>query len=93
MLEDRALGNPLEPFPLDGGRAGLGVFAPAVTTEAVIGSGAQPRSSPKHRAHIPTPPSPIEGEGFGERYAAIAGRAAKPTKRSTSSAVMGLLIR
>jgi len=53
-----------EPLPLNGGRAGLGVFAPVVTIETLKGAGAQPRFSPQPYGHTPTPPSPIEGEGF-----------------------------
>jgi hypothetical protein len=53
-----------EPFPLYGGRAGLGVFAPVVTIKTLMGAGAQSRFSPQPRGYTPTPPSPIEGEGF-----------------------------
>ncbi len=53
-----------EPFPLYGGRAGLGVFAPVAVIEARMGAGAQSRFSPHPCGHTSTPPSPIEGEGF-----------------------------
>jgi hypothetical protein len=53
-----------EPFPLNGGRAGLGVFAPSVTTETLMGAGARLRPLPQPRGHTPTQPSPIEGEGY-----------------------------
>jgi len=52
-----------EPFPLDGGRAGLGVDTPALGSGAQVGGGAQPRSSSSLSGHTPTQPSPIEGEG------------------------------
>ena len=52
-----------EPFPLYGGRAGLGVRAPADAIEARMGAGAQSRHSPQLCGHTSTPPSPIEGEG------------------------------
>jgi hypothetical protein len=51
-----------EPFPPDGGRAGLGVFAQWVKREAR--GGAKRRLSPQLRGHTPIQPSPIEGEGF-----------------------------
>jgi len=53
-----------EPFPLYGGRVGLGVFTPARTTETLMGAGAQPLHSPQYSGHTPTQPSPIAGEGF-----------------------------
>jgi hypothetical protein len=53
-----------EPFPLNGGRAGLGVFASAAATETLMGAGAQMRHFPQPRGYTPTQPSPIEGEGF-----------------------------
>jgi len=56
--------QPIEPFLLDGGRAGLGVFALSATIEALMGAGAQPRFSPRLHGYTPTPPSPIEGEGL-----------------------------
>ena len=63
-----------EPFPLDGGRAGLGVCAPVLTSRTLMGSdkdtSAHPHCSPNPQSHTPTQPSPIEGEGFHEMLAA-----------------------
>jgi len=53
-----------EPFPLHGGRAGLGVFAPVVMAGASMGAVAQSCFSPQPQWRTPTPPSPIEGEGY-----------------------------
>jgi len=53
-----------EPFPLHGGRAGLEVYPLASTSESLMGAGAQLRHSLQFSGHTPTPPSPIEGEGF-----------------------------
>ncbi len=58
-----------QPFPLDGGRVGLGVDAPVFGREALEGAGAQPRVSPDPFGHTPTQPSPIEGEGYGAAIA------------------------
>ncbi len=52
-----------EPFPLHGGRAGLGVRAPADVGSAQMGAGSEPSPSPQPRGYTPTQPSPIEGEG------------------------------
>ena len=56
--------NTNEPFPLDGGRAGMGVSAGRSRAGAVRLS-AQQRLSLKLSGHTPTQPSPIEGEGGG----------------------------
>ena len=52
-----------QPFPLEGGRVGLGVSAER-GGEGADGAGAQQRSSPELTGHTPIPgPSPLEGEG------------------------------
>ena len=53
--------NVTQPLPLDGGGAGVGVFAPPATEEVVEAS---PAPFQKRGALTPIPdPSPIEGEG------------------------------
>ena len=53
-----------EPFPLDGGRAGMGVSAVGSRAGAVRLRDHQ-RPTPHLSGHTPTQPSPIEGEGRG----------------------------
>ena len=53
-----------KPFPLDGGRVGMGVNAPAGEGAAQEDAGVQSSPSPQQRSHTPTQPSPIEGEGL-----------------------------
>ncbi len=48
------------PFPLDGGRAGVGGEAAVVSNEGAGGAGATPGQPP---ASTPSQPSPLEGEG------------------------------
>ena len=56
---------PSKPFPLDGGRVGMGVIT-ASAGALIKASLAPPALTPKNAALTPIPgPSPIKGEGRG----------------------------
>jgi hypothetical protein len=52
----------MTPFPLEGGRAGMGVFAPPFPYEPQRRSAFSAKSM-MQGARTPTQPSPLEGEG------------------------------
>jgi hypothetical protein len=61
-----SVGNSLvkKPFPLDGGRVGMGVFTPPPTGVAHEAATPPETFASSSRAHPQPCPSPLEGEGF-----------------------------
>ncbi len=64
----RLTGENSAPFPLDGGRAGVGGVGDPAQDQAPVGADAKPSPSPEPPPAHPQPnPSPIEGEGLSQR--------------------------